>query len=185
MVANLRRCLHYHINYVQYICMTYIIISMTKRRWRKREGGYVVDLYYLRVTGKRGGYTAFTLIVGHQSCIISTISFIQKLLFCLIIFFHFQFNECFLAVKMITVRCLFANNIFQFPSPWNVGLQHQILSCIVIGVISAIIVNKPIYLFAHAKPIYTLIVFTYVQLIVYKVDINATLNYSLFDYWFT
>ena len=75
---------------------------------------------------------------------------------------------------MITVHCLFANIIFQFPSPWNVGLQHHFLSGIVIGVISAIIVNKPNDLFAHAKPIYSLIV--QLELMVYKVNINVTLN---------
>ena len=70
----------------------------------------------------------------------------------------FSLIQCFFAFKMITVRCLFATNILQFPSPWNV--QRQLLSCLVIKVISStIIINIPNDLVAHAKPIYTLIVF--------------------------
>ena len=55
------------------------------------------------------------------------------------------------AFKMITVRYLFANNFLQFHSP---------VSRAVLRVISAIIINKPNDLFAHAKPIFTLIVLT-------------------------
>ena len=86
-------------------------------------------LIYLCVTGKRWGYAAFTLIVGHQISSASLASFKSfKVITSSIwfVFFHFQFNECFCIQNdhSALLVCL-ANNILQFHSPWNVG--HQFL----------------------------------------------------------